>query len=173
MSYSDGVMIDLETMSTRSNASIASIGAVRFLNNEITSEFYVTVDLLSCKDVGLHIDPDTIAWWKKQSPEALKELRTDNVSIHEALHRFRDWFGPKSMPVWGNGAGFDNVVVENAYFAIGEKRPWKYWDDRCYRTLASLFGFKKMPSASEGVKHNALHDARWQAKQLLGFFNET
>lgn len=167
-----GVMLDLETMGIRSTSSIASIGAVKFEDYKVVDEFYCTVDLLSCKEVGLNIDASTIAWWKKQSPEALRELRRDNVSIHQALHDFRDWFGPKSMPVWGNGAGFDNVILENAYLAIGEVRPWKYWDDRCYRTLASLFGFAKMPESEEGVKHNALHDARWQTKQLLAFFEE-
>lgn len=168
-----GVMVDLETMSTRANAAIASIGAVRFEDNKVVDEFYCTVDLLSCKQVGLHIDPSTVAWWKTQSKEAFRELRTNNVSIHQALHDFREWFGPKSMAVWGNGAAFDNVILENAYLAIGEVRPWKYWDDRCYRTLASLFGFKKMPNDSEGVKHNALHDARWQTKQLLEFFDDS
>lgn len=171
MSNTDGVMIDLETMSTNSNAAIASIGAVRFLNGQITSEFYVTVDLLSCKAIGLHIDPGTIEWWKKQSPEALRELRRNNISIHEALQQFREWFGPRSMYVWGNGAGFDNVIMENAYRAIGEKRPWNWWHDRCYRTLAALFGFKKF-DAESGTQHNALDDARFQAKQLLEFFND-
>lgn len=167
-----GVMIDLETMSTRANAAIASIGAVRFEDYKVVNEFYCTVDLLTCKEVGLHIDPVTINWWKQQSPDALRELRKGNISLHKALHDFREWFGPSSIPVWGNGAAFDNVIMENAYLAIGEVRPWKYWDDRCYRTLASLFGFPKMPTGGEGVKHNALHDARFQTEQLLGFFDD-
>jgi hypothetical protein len=167
----DGVMIDLETWSTNSNAAIASIGAVKFQEGKITSEFYVIVDPMSCKKVGMHFDPETIAWWKKQGKDAIAELKQDGVSIHEALQQFREWFGPQSMKVWGNGAGFDNVIMENAYFAIGEKRPWNWWDDRCYRTLAALFGFKKF-DGEQGTKHNALHDAKHQCMQLLEFFED-
>ena len=48
------VMIDLETMSTRSNASICSIGAVKFEGSTILDKFYCTIDLKSCKDGGLN-----------------------------------------------------------------------------------------------------------------------
>ena len=41
------IMVDLETMSTRSNAAICSIGAVKFEGTEILDTFYCTVDL--CK----------------------------------------------------------------------------------------------------------------------------
>jgi DNA polymerase III epsilon subunit-like protein len=36
------VMVDLETMSTRSNAAICSIGAVKFEGKEILDKFYCT-----------------------------------------------------------------------------------------------------------------------------------
>ena len=45
-------MVDLETMSTRSNAAICSIGAVKFEGKEILDTFYCTVDIKSCKDCG-------------------------------------------------------------------------------------------------------------------------
>ena len=57
------VMLDLETMSVRSNAAIASIGAVKFeVGSGIVDQFYRTVDLRTCKAVGLHVDPETVVW---------------------------------------------------------------------------------------------------------------
>ena len=38
------IVVDLETLSTRSNACIVSIGAVRIENLEIVDEFFVNVD---------------------------------------------------------------------------------------------------------------------------------
>jgi exodeoxyribonuclease VIII len=165
------VVIDLETMSVESDASIASIGAVMIEGDSIIKEFYRTVDLVTCKEAGLKIDVGTINWWAQQNPEALKELRRNNVPLNQALFEFREWFGPKTLPVWGNGAGFDNVIMENAYKAIGTVRPWHWHHDRCYRTLASLFGFKKFNASIAGTQHNALDDAKWEAKQLMEFFN--
>ena len=60
------VMVDLETMSSRADASICSIGAVKFEGKEILDTFYCTVDLKSCKDAGLRVSMDTVEWWSRQ-----------------------------------------------------------------------------------------------------------
>ena len=160
------VMLDLETMSVRSNAAIASIGAVKFeVGTGIIDQFYRTVDLRTCKAVGLHIDPETVEWWNKQSKEARQALLKDNVSLNQALDDFTEWFGRSSLPTWGNGAGFDNVIMENAYQAVGSKRPWRPWEDRCYRTIKNII---QVPADErQGVYHNALDDALHQTKHLL------
>lgn len=60
----NAVMVDLETMSTDSNASIISIGAVKFWLNvrqtEFTDDqlFYTAVSLKSSQEAGLHIKAD-------------------------------------------------------------------------------------------------------------------
>jgi exodeoxyribonuclease VIII len=160
------VMIDLETMSTRSNAAIASIGAVKFeVGTGIGDTFYRTIDVRTCKAVGLHIDPETVEWWKQQAPEAQRALLKDNISLNQALDEFTEWFGRSSLPVWGNGAGFDNVIMDNAYRAINSKRPWRPWEDRCYRTIRNII---QIPADErQGVYHNALDDAMHQTKHLL------
>lgn len=160
------VMLDLETMSTRSNAAIASIGAVKFeVGTGIGDTFYRTVDLRTCKAVGLHVDPETVEWWNKQDKNARQALLKDNVSLAQALDDFAQWFGSKSLPVWGNGAGFDNVIMDNAYRAVNTKRPWLPWEDRCYRTIKNVI---QVPADErQGVYHNALDDAMHQTKHLL------
>ena len=161
-----GVMVDLETMSTDSNAAICSIGAVKFSIQEgVLDTFYCTVDAADCKANGLHISADTVRWWSKQPREVLEMLRKDNLPLREALTKFSHWYGTKPLPTWGCGAGFDNVIMDNAYKACGMNRPWTPWMDRCYRTMKEII---QMPfDERSGSYHNALDDAMYQTKHLL------
>lgn len=159
------VMIDLETVSVRSNAAICSIGAVKFTFEEgILDTFYEKVDANTCKQVGLHVDKDTVNWWMTQKKEALLELTRDCKPLDTVLESFTEWYGKYEYPTWSNGAAFDLVVLENAYFAVGKVRPWKYWNDRCFRTMKEVI---KIPYEVEGTLHNALDDAISQTKHLI------
>lgn len=160
------VMLDLETMSTESNAAICSIGAVKFsLDQGIIDEFYCTVDAADCKQHGLNISADTVKWWSRQPKEVLEQLRKNNLSLVEALTKFSKWYGTKPLPTWGCGAGFDNVIMENAYKAVMMKRPWTPWLDRCYRTMKEVI---VLPQEERlGTYHNALDDAKHQARHLI------
>jgi hypothetical protein len=160
------VMIDLETLSTAYNAAILSIGACKFDENGIHEEFYVNIDPQSCKDAGLNIDKETVSWWMRQRKEALEAIKHSKLPLKEALTLFSKWYGTTPMDTWGNGAAFDNVIIENAYFAVGMIRPWKYYYDRCFRTMKSLFPVHDEELPREGLHHNALHDAVYQAKVL-------
>ena len=74
------------------------------------------------------------------------------------------------MPVWGNGATFDNVILSNAYKAAGMEQPWKFWDDRCYRTVKGLLPDIKIERL--GTHHNAVYDAMSQARHLQFLFKK-
>lgn len=172
------VMLDLETMSTGSNAAIISIGAVAFNieRNKLGPEFYLNVDLASSVKYGGAIDPSTVMWWMQQSEEARKALLKDGVDISLALNQFSTWLdhmtdGPKIVNMWGNGAGFDNVVLASAYTRLEKKVPWNFRNDRCYRTIKNLYPNIKAPNT--GVEHNALDDAKYQATHLINIFNHT
>jgi len=164
------VMIDLETMSTAPNAAIVSIGAVKFsLNddapNPIVDSFYCTIDAKSCTAVGLQISKATVEWWSKQPRSVMDALRKDAKPLKEVLVEFSKWYGSTSLPTWGCGASFDNVIVASAYDAVGLIRPWKYWHDRCYRTMKEVV---KLPEDDrQGTYHNALDDAMHQTNHLL------
>lgn len=161
--------IDLETFSTRSNACIISIGAVIHSSTEILKEFKVNISPKSCKDIGLHIDPETINWWQTQSKEARRGWMTDPVDIKSALSMFNDWYGEKSLHTWGNGATFDISIMENAFIAAGIACPWKYYDSACIRTISTILN-TKIPRL-EGTCHDSLDDARNQAKYLMEFIS--
>lgn len=168
------VMLDLETWSTSPRAVITSIGAVKFtldLDNTggtIVDKFYCRIDPQSCVNVGLEMSVDTILWWMKKSEEARSEFQKSNLPIQDVLSIFKDWLSddPKNIDVWGNGTDFDNVILENAYRVCGKKLPWNHFNNRCYRTLKNLYPTVDVREMI-GVKHNALDDAKSQAKHLI------
>lgn len=166
----NAVMVDLETMSTDSNASIIAIGAVRFWLNvkqtEFTDDqlFYTAVSLSSSQEAGLHIKADTVMWWLGQDDEARSAFKNP-VTLSSALNAFSRFFPSKETYVFGNGAAYDNVVLHNAYKAINLKYPVSYKYDVCYRTLCKLSDSK--PPKFEGIKHHALDDAKAQTRHCM------
>lgn len=170
-----GVMVDLETFGTKSNAAIVSIGAVLFDTKERTLEdgFYSQINLQSCLDAGLSIDGSTVSWWMKQKEEARKEFFSNEnaPSLIEVLMDFSDWFpDDPNVTLWGNGATFDNVILANAYLEVGLQPPWAWYNDRCYRTLKNLY--PDVIPKKFGVLHNALDDAKRQAYHLVEIFSK-
>lgn len=175
------VMLDLETMSSNSNASIVSIGAVKFhprgmmgtlgdMTNPEYKPFYCTVDLASCIDAGMHVSGSTIDWWLQQEKAAQTALQSEpHYSIEKALGEFWIWFGPESLPTWGNGADFDCIILHNAYNLLHGVAPFKFWHHRCFRTLKSLF--PDVPYVKPVLAHHALSDAEAQAIHLQKLFN--
>jgi len=171
----NNVMVDLETMSTQGNAAIVAIGAVAFRDDGIGPEFYRTVDLKSSVYYGLHLDPDTIMWWMGQSNEARSALINGVRDLPGVLFDFKRWLGMEcqfesgQLKVWGNGASFDNPILEHAFKVTGIGKPWNRKGDMCYRTLRKLY--PEIKSIDEGVKHHALDDARFQAKHAVKILN--
>lgn len=174
------VMLDLETLSLASNAAVVSIGAVKFdphgkigtLGDPSKPEyahFYQTVELHSLSEAEFHFDGKTIGWWLSQGDAARLALQTDPVNIATALSKFYLWFGDESLPTWGNGAGFDNVLLRNAYQRLGGTCPFNYYHDRCFRTMKALF--PDVPFVAPVVAHHALQDAEAQAVHLQKLFN--
>jgi hypothetical protein len=170
MSYTKTeVMIDIETLSTKQNAAIVQIGAVKFcLSKGIISTFKVNVCPKSCKEHGLHIDKKTIEWWGEQSKEARQSWSKDPQQLGVALQYFLSWYGEKSHPTWSKGSYFDFPILENALNSCDYQVPWKYWDVYDYRTLINVCGIDDRKLKSEGsVYHDAVSDCEEQVKVLL------
>jgi hypothetical protein len=171
------IMLDLETLSSRPNAAVVSIGAVAFDPKAgLGQEFYTVLRTEEqVRELGRDIDPGTFAWWCKQGDEARKVFSAEAAPVDLALNRFI-WFvgqvaGEQAPEIWGYGADFDCVVLGGLYEAAGTARPWKYNGNRCYRTLAMLVrGLAELPARS-GTHHNALDDARYQAECAIVALN--
>lgn len=175
------VMLDLETWSVEPTAAIISIGAVKFNPRAMTlgEKFHVAVSPKSSMAFELHVSAATLEWWMHPDHRtALDQWRSkQQVDLVTALEGFATWFGPTSLPLWGNGATFDNVILRNAYKVIGLKAPWEYQHDRCFRTIKSITPDVAYPHPDElkdvcqGLQHDALYDACAQAMVLQRIAN--
>ena len=169
----DHLMIDLETMGKNPDAPIISIGAIFFdpQTGDMGPEFSKTIDL---ETAGGVIDRDTIKWWLKQSREAQSAIMTDEIPLDDALLQLREFIDENSgeffVQVWGNGANFDNTIWRRSYERQGIPCPWRYYNDRDVRTIVELgkaIDFDARTAIPfEGERHNALDDARYQAKYV-------
>lgn len=165
----NSVMLDIETLSTRSNAIITSIGAVKFsFGSKETETFSVNIDPKTCKQYGLHVDPDTIAWWKKQSPEAIRSFMSNQLPLDVALDAFSNWIGPKwkDMTFWANGSQFDHSILQWSYLVCGKSIPWKHWNLRDARTVYAICDLDLKTVPRVGTFHNALDDCLTQIEAL-------
>lgn len=172
MNNQEHVMLDLETMSTRPDAAILAIGAVKFDLTGLKDEFYEVVSLKSSMDLGLRIEAHSILWWMQQDDEARNAFKRPVVSLPLALSSFDGFFTIGRDPViWGNGSDFDNVILANAYRVINKNPPWDYRNNRCYRSARNAY--PNVLRQDKGTKHNALDDARNQARHLLSIIRHT
>ena len=163
------VMIDLETLGTSPGSALVALGAVKFGEGRIHSEFYERIDLQSCLGLGLRMDAATVLWWLKQADGPRLEITRPGAHLCEVLAKFKEWLADERAEVWGNGATFDNVLLSAAYEAAGMKQPWRYSGDRCYRTMAGMH--PEVIMMRGGTHHNALDDARDQARHLMAIFS--
>lgn len=159
------VMLDCETLGVSNKPALLSIGAVKFNETEIIDRFHVAIDATSCQLFKLQIDASTVMWWLGEEREEARRALLGN-ELHDlpsALRGFQMWMG-EPIGIWGNGASADNVWLRNAFEAIGDECPWKFWQDRCYRTMKNLVPAIEL--VREGVHHDAADDAMSQAKHL-------
>ncbi len=176
------LMIDLETMGTNTNAPIVVIGAVFFdpQTGEIGPVFYIVISLTDAMNTGAVPDGGTIEWWLKQSSEARAAILTDQVKLKDALSRFREFINEysdeKLVQVWGNDATFDNAILRTSYEHLDIPCPWRYYNDRDVRTIVELgkaIDFDARTAIPfEGERHNALDDARYQAKYVSAIWQK-
>ena len=175
------IMLDLETLSTAPDAAIVSIGACVIGKRGKSNEFYRAISLKESEPNRLgRLDKDTVQWWISK-PQDAQSVFTDPDAMHisSALCDFTHWVvhtrdkqkidSMRNVYLWGNSAAFDNVILRNANARqptafIGELLP-AHWNDRCYRTVSALAPSIKRKQT--GTHHNALDDAKSQAKHLI------
>lgn len=166
--------IDLETLSTRWDAAILSIGCVKFDRDtgEIGRRFYKEISLDTAIARG-HVSGDTLAWWMGQTQGARRVFTTKNREpLANALMLLSEFIGRNDCArVWGNGATFDITILEHAYAtgAHGLTPSWHFTNIRDMRTIvdaATEKGFNPWQVPRVGIHHNAVDDAEYQAKVI-------
>lgn len=176
MSGTTHISLDLETLGTGSNAAIVSIGAVEFHAHGVGRAFHQNVTFTSAVAHGF-VDGDTIRWWLGQSDAARQSLVSGSAQdLPEVLYGLNEWVQAMTpngdVRLWGNGASFDCVVLENAYKRAGIDPFFTFRQHRDLRTLLSLVpeNSRKLMWASPTVAHDALSDATAQALTICNAY---
>ena len=160
------IMIDMETLSTRADCVILTIGAVRFDPRGIgvveRIEIRPTIEEQTA-DFDRHIDEETLDWWGRQSDDAINESMGDTGRVPfkvamEQLHKFC-WNQGK---IWSNGSVFDVIIVEHAFNQLDITHPWRFWNIRDCRTIYDLCKVS-LKDGSHVTSHKAVEDAEHQA----------
>lgn len=173
-------MVDLETLGQRPGCVVLSIGAIFFdpKTGKLGPKFYKVVRTQSCLKAGLTTDQGTLDWWAGQ-PEPARQVvdqaqqKRGTLELSDALSKFGEFLQKQAgghVRVWGNGSDFDNAILAVAYHAVDLELPWKFWNNRCFRTLKSLSAAKGIKMGREGTYHNALDDALTQAKYAIEIY---
>jgi 3' exoribonuclease, RNase T-like len=160
------VMLDLETLSTRPESVILTIGAVKFdpWGDDVDAEsgLYFRVDVDEQLVLGRHVQEETVAWWGKQTAEVREEAlgTTDRVSLDD-MTRSLNRFLVGVDNIWCQGPAFDIVILENLYRQLIKPTPWQFWQIRDSRTLFGVHGDPR--EKDRKAAHNALMDCYYQA----------
>ena len=166
-------MIDLETLSTRPNAVILSLGAIKFdpyTQAEPYDPLYFKVDVDTQTAMGRHVMQDTLDWWATQ-PEHIREEalgESDRMDLDYTIKAINKWAVGVEV-FWCQGPLFDYAILQNLYAQLNRPCPWQYWAIRDSRTLFSLY---KETDVIKLDAHNALADCDYQAKKVQRYYKQ-
>lgn len=168
-------MIDIETIATEDNAIVTSVGIVKMDMDKLVvldETAYHVLDWKDQFDKGRIAHPSTVRFWLAQDKDAQSAMITDT---HPAWNnydhlKFFGLFLKDCEGIWGNGADFDCSIMRSLYRSYKEECPWTFRQHRCFRTIKSLYPVGR--PEREGVAHNALDDAKYQAKWLMNILRE-
>lgn len=168
-------MVDIETLGTSPFSIILSIGVVAFdiKSGETGNQFYHTIDVASSKEVGLTSDQSTVDWWAKQDKSVRDALTKNTKPLPIVLKSLSIWLDIDThdeICMWGNSARFDLGLLENAYSKCMLPYPWKFYNERCCRTIASLNPkIKEAMGKPKGAHHpivDCLHQIEYVVKTI-------
>lgn len=170
-------MIDIETLSSQSDAAVVSIGLVGFDDTDIL--FRQSFAILT-EDWHGHIDPRTVKWWMEQGADAQAfSFRNPEprMAVQAALLVQEFALNYCQQECWANGPQFDLVVLRNWWRRTmgADTFPVRYRAYRDCRTLWRSVEDRVQVDLSEGIQvsgvaHDPLYDAEWQARKVQKAF---
>ena len=167
------IMLDLETLSTKPDATVLTFGACKFnpyKQEDIDKGIYFRINVDEQITLGRDVDDSTVEWWGKQAEDVREEALGDGDRITlEQFTKELDRFIVGAKNIWAQGPVFDIVILENLYRQLGLPCPWQFWQIRDSRTLLSTHGDPR--EKNKVGLHNALEDAVSQAQAVQHVFN--
>ena len=160
------IMIDIESLDTKPDCVILTIGAVLFdpKGSGILDKIELRPTIEDQTETyNRTINEDTLRWWSTQSEAAQEEAMGDEgresfADVMTKLYKFC-W---NHNNVWSNGAAFDVVVMEHAWGQLGQIPPWPFWKVRDTRTIYEVTGVS-LKDGNYATTHKAVEDAERQA----------
>lgn len=169
------LMIDIETLSIKDNAVIASVAAVFFnpYDGKIGKTYNQTICTALSHIDGFETDQATLDWWLKQDQSIQDLTLYGTAKPQEVMLHLKDFIkqnaDPKNLKVWANSPSFDLVKLRNHFDRYEMTTPWQYYNERDVRTLKNLFKDNNItglePDQSKN-EHNALSDCLNQVKMV-------
>ena len=158
--------IDLETLSTKPDAVLLTIGAIKFdpfTSDPPYSEFYYRANVDEQTAIGRHVEEGTLEWWSRQPDEIVKEALSDENRhpVREILKELNKYLVGVDR-IWCQGPVFDIAILENLYRQLDMHWNWAFYNIRDSRTLFSLMP-RDPRKDIEFAAHNALEDCRIQS----------
>lgn len=196
MTYTD-IMIDIETLDTKHTARILEIGWCLFditrpHDGQEVAHDSVLVSITDEKNKARTQSKDTVEWWEKQDPKLYERALSGTIRLEDALdvlceetipvmydrqaqvvQRSLNWRNIRR--VWANSPTFDLAILRDAMDSVGIECPWKFYQERDYRTLRDVVSLRH-PSIdlpySPMNAHSAQDDALAQAKNACVLFEK-
>ena len=159
-------MIDIETLDTCPEATVLSVGAVRFdpftaiePNHRKLWRPMVSEQL----DAGRTASDDTIAWWAKQDAAVRETTFTEQGRI-PVTHFFAELnkYLVGVDKIWCQGPQFDMVILENLFKQYEHHTNWAFWQIMDSRTIFNMMPVDPRKAIQQNA-HSADDDAYWQA----------
>lgn len=177
----DSVFFDMETMSTKPNAVVLSLGLLAVdsksdpdemdFDDLVNDGIELKFDARSQVANGRHVEKDTMEWWKTQGEEAKRVLKPQptDIPFSEIIESINNFFEEKNLNMkrtkfYCRGPDFDFSILKDLYWQANAEIPIKYWNVRDTRTVIdTLLGSDakfvyKMDNPPSFIHHNALHD---------------
>ena len=159
-------MIDLETLGTKQDTVILTIGGVKFNPNAISehhSELYYRFEVDEQLSKGRTTDKSTLEWWQKQDPAVMEEALGDHdrQPVQNILSELNKWCVGVDT-IWCQGPVFDIGILENIYRQYEMHIPWPFWKIKDSRTLFGIMP-KDPRKQIKFDAHNALEDCKVQS----------
>ena len=168
------IMLDLETLSTRPDATILTFGACKFdpyTQSDIDKGIYFRINVDEQTELGRHVDDNTVEWWGRQAEDVREEALGDGDRISlEQFTQELNRFIVGADNIWAQGPVFDIVILENLYRQLDKPCPWQFWQIRDSRTLLSTHGDPR--EKNKAGLHNALEDCVSQAQAVQHIFKQ-
>ena len=169
------VMLDIETLSTRPESVVLTLGAVKFdpWADEVAmdSGLYLRINVDEQLALGRHVQEETVEWWGKQEESVREEAlgEGDRVSLEDTAAQLNRFLVGAEC-IWCQGPAFDIVILENLYRQLVKPTPWQFWQIRDSRTLFGVHGDPRVKGRAQA--HNALADCYYQARAVQDVYKQ-